>query len=162
MQKIENWPLDKFIQYARNPRKNDHAVDKIAAAIKEFGFRVPIIAKSDGLIVDGHLRFKAAKKLGLKTIPVMLADDMTEHQIKAFRLTVNNMSNLATWNFDMLSVEIDELNDNKYDISLIGFSNAELAEIIGSANEIDVNENENVIADKKTCICPKCNHEFVN
>ena len=160
MQKIENWPIDKFIQFARNPRKNDHAVDKIAAAIKEFGFRVPIIAKSDGLIVDGHLRFKAAKKLGLKTVPVMLADDMTDHQIKAFRITVNNMSNLATWDFDMLSVEVDELNECKYDVSVIGFTNQELAELIGSPNEIDVNEDEKLISDKKSCTCPKCNWTF--
>lgn len=74
---FETWDIEKLIPYDRNPRVNDHAVDKIAAAIKEYGFRVPIVAKSDGLIVDGHLRFKAARKLGLTEIPVILADDLT-------------------------------------------------------------------------------------
>lgn len=80
MQGLEHWPTDKLIDYARNPRKNDHAVDRVAAAIKEFGFRVPIVAKSDGLIVDGHLRLKAAKKLGLETVPVLLADDLSQRR----------------------------------------------------------------------------------
>ena len=74
----ETWPIDKLIEYARNPRKNDHAVDRVAAAIREFGFRVPVVAKSDGTVVDGHLRLKAAKKLGLTEVPVVLADDMTD------------------------------------------------------------------------------------
>jgi GNAT superfamily N-acetyltransferase len=85
----ETWPIDKLIEYARNPRKNDHAVDRVAAAIREFGFRVPVVAKSDGTVVDGHLRLKAAKKLGLTEVPVVLADDMTDLQIKAFRLSVS-------------------------------------------------------------------------
>ena len=93
----ETWPIDKLIEYARNPRKNDHAVDRVAAAIREFGFRVPVVAKSDGTVVDGHLRLKAAKKLGLTEVPVVLADDMTDLQIKAFRLSVNKMAELAEW-----------------------------------------------------------------
>ena len=90
--KTETWPLERLIDYARNPRKNDHAVDRVAAAIKEFGFRVPIVAKSDGLVVDGHLRLKAARKLGLAEVPVVLADDMTDAQVKAFRISVNRMA----------------------------------------------------------------------
>ena len=80
MQTIEEWPVDKLIEYARNPRKNDHAVDRVASAIREFGFRVPILAKSDGSLIDGHLRLKAARKLGMDTVPVLLADDMTDVQ----------------------------------------------------------------------------------
>lgn len=76
---LEYWSIEKLIAYARNPRKNDHAVDDMAANIKEFGFRVPIVAKSDGLVVDGHLRLKAAKKLGLETVPVLLATQMLRH-----------------------------------------------------------------------------------
>jgi ParB-like chromosome segregation protein Spo0J len=81
---IQTWAIDKLIGYARNTRINDHAVDQLASAIKEFGFRVPVIAKSDGTVVDGHLRLKAAKKLGMTEVPIILADDMTEAQIKAF------------------------------------------------------------------------------
>jgi ParB-like chromosome segregation protein Spo0J len=94
---FETWPIERLTEYARNPRKNDHAVDKIAGAIKEFGFRIPVVAKSDGLVVDGHLRLKAAKKLGLTEVPVILADDMTEAQIKAFRISVNRMAEFAEW-----------------------------------------------------------------
>jgi ParB-like chromosome segregation protein Spo0J len=119
--KIEQWPLSKLVHYARNPRKNDHAVEKVAAAIKEFGFRVPIIAKSDGTIIDGHLRAKAAAKLQLETVPVVLADDLTETQIKAFRLSVNRMAELAQWDSELLKLEFEEIKLEGFDLELAGF-----------------------------------------
>ena len=130
MQGLENWPTDKLIDYARNPRKNDHAVDRVSAAIKEFGFRVPIIAKSDGLVVDGHLRLKAAKKLGLETVPVLLADDLSPAQIKAFRLSVNKMAELAEWDDEMLAVELSDLKDMGFDLDLTGFSTDEIEALL--------------------------------
>lgn len=130
MQGLEHWPTDKLIDYARNPRKNDHAVDRVAAAIKEFGFRVPIVAKSDGLIVDGHLRLKAAKKLGLETVPVLLADDLSPAQIKAFRLSVNKMAELAEWDDEMLAVELTDLKDMGFDLDLTGFSTDEIEALL--------------------------------
>lgn len=123
---FETWPIDRCIDYARNPRKNDHAVDKVAAAIREFGFRVPIVAKSDGLVVDGHLRLKAAKKLGLTEVPVILADDMSEAQIKAFRLSVNKVAELAEWDTDLLGLEIADLKEMGFDLALTGFEAAEI------------------------------------
>jgi DNA modification methylase len=123
---FETWPIERCIDYARNPRKNDHAVDKVAAAIREFGFRVPIVAKSDGLVVDGHLRLKAAKKLGLAEVPVILADDMTDAQIKAFRLSVNKVAELAEWDNELLGLEIMDLKDMGFDIDLIGFDADEI------------------------------------
>ena len=125
--KTELWPLERLIDYARNPRKNDHAVDRVAAAIREFGFRVPIIAKSDGLVVDGHLRLKAAKKLGLETVPVMLADDLTDAQIKAFRISVNRMADLAEWDNELLALELGELGELGFDLDLTGFAADEIA-----------------------------------
>ena len=122
MQQLESWPTDTLIEYARNPRKNDHAVDRVAAAIREFGFRVPILAKSDKTIVDGHLRLKAAKKLGLEEVPVLLCDDMTDIQVRAFRLSVNKVSEFADWDSEMLRVELDELVKDGFDIELTGFS----------------------------------------
>ena len=122
----ETWPIDKLIEYARNPRKNDHAVDRVAAAIREFGFRVPVVAKSDGTVVDGHLRLKAAKKLGLTEVPVVLADDMTDLQIKAFRLSVNKMAELAEWDEDMLKIELEELSELGFDLELTGFTDEEI------------------------------------
>lgn len=117
----QTWPIEKFIDYARNPRKNDHAVDEVAAAIREFGFRVPIVAKSDGTVVDGHLRLKAAKKLGMEALPVLLADDMTEAQIKAFRISVNRMAEKAEWDFELLRLEVMELQEQGFDLDLTGF-----------------------------------------
>jgi ParB-like chromosome segregation protein Spo0J len=126
---FETWDIERLIPYDRNPRVNDHAVDKISAAIKEYGFRVPIVAKSDGLIVDGHLRFKAARKLGLTEIPVILADDLTDAQIKAFRISVNKMAEIAGWDEEMLAIEMQELHDIGYDLDLIGFTPEELEEM---------------------------------
>src|SRR5574344_1969639 len=128
-QQLEHWLVSDLIEYARNPRKNDHAVDKVAAAIREFGFRVPILAKSDKTVVDGHLRLKAAKKLGIETVPVMLCDDMTDAQIKAFRISVNRVAEFADWDEELLRVEFDELADLGFDLELTGFSLDEIDEL---------------------------------
>jgi len=124
---FETWPIERCIGYARNPRKNDHAVDKVASAIREFGFRVPIVAKSDGTVVDGHLRLKAAAKLGLTEVPVILADDLTETQIKAFRLSVNKVSEFAEWDIDLLKLEFEDLDAAGFDLTLTGFDLGEIA-----------------------------------
>ena len=129
MQQLESWPTDSLIEYARNARKNDHAVDRVAAAIREFGFRVPILAKSDKTIVDGHLRLKAAKKLGLEEVPVLLCDDMTDIQVRAFRLSVNKVSEFADWDDEMLRVELDALGVDGFDLELTGFSLDEIADL---------------------------------
>jgi DNA modification methylase len=129
VQQLESWPTDSLIEYARNPRKNDHAVDRVAAAIREFGFRVPILAKSDKTIVDGHLRLKAAKKLGLEEVPVLLCDDMTDIQVRAFRLSVNKVSEFADWDDEMLRVELDALGVDGFDLELTGFSLDEIADL---------------------------------
>lgn len=132
---FEYMATDSLIEYARNPRKNDQAVDQIASAIREFGFRVPIIAKEDGSVVDGHLRLKAAKKLGLKEVPVISAEGMTEQQIKAFRLSVNRMAELADWDMDLLKLEIADLDAEGFDLSLTGFGNDFLAGLMNDGTE---------------------------
>lgn len=129
MQQLEEWKVSDLIEYARNPRKNDHAVDKVAAAIREFGFRVPILAKSDKTVVDGHLRLKAAKKLGLETVPVILCDDMSEAQIKAFRISVNRVAEFAEWDNELLRIEFEALREMDFDIELTGFSLDEIGEL---------------------------------
>ena len=160
----ETWPIDKLIEYARNPRKNDHAVDRVAAAIREFGFRVPVVAKSDGTVVDGHLRLKAAKKLGLTEVPVVLADDMTDLQIKAFRLSVNKMAELAEWDDELLALEFAELHDLGFDLDLTGFDADELEALAGS-EESDVPQRSTareVDADafEMEHKCPRCGFEY--
>ena len=160
---VEQWPLDRLIEYARNPRKNDHAVEKIAAAIHEFGFRVPILAKSDGLVIDGHLRLKAARKLGLETVPVILADDMTDNQVRAFRLSVNKMADLAEWDEAMLALEVSALQLEDFDLSLTGFEPGELDVLINGPDFEPGSEDDQGKLDElapKIVKCPHCGEEF--
>lgn len=132
MQDIElhHWPVGKLIPYGRNPRKNDHVIEQMAGAIQEFGFRIPIIAKSTGEVVDGHLRLKAALHLGLETVPVVLADDLTPMQIKAFRILANRSATWADWDEDLLRLELEELQLDDFDLALTGFDDDELLEIM--------------------------------
>lgn len=127
---------DTLIEYARNPRKNDDVVDKMVSCIKEFGFRIPIVAKSDGSVVDGHLRLKAAKKLGLDEVPVVIADDLTEAQIKAFRLVANQSANWAEWNEELLKLELEDLKDLDFDLELTGFDLNEIEKYLSNTEEI--------------------------
>jgi ParB-like chromosome segregation protein Spo0J len=92
---IQTWPIDKLVFYARNPRRNDAAVDRMCASIREFGFKIPVLARSDGEVVDGHLRLKAARKLGITEVPVLLCDEWTPQQVKAFRLMGEPLSRLG-------------------------------------------------------------------
>lgn len=103
--------VEKLIPYVNNPRNNDEAVQYVAASIKEFGFKVPVIIDKDNVIVTGHTRLRAAKKLGLKKVPCILADDLTEQQIKAFRLADNKVSELAEWDIDKLNIELEGISD---------------------------------------------------
>jgi hypothetical protein len=129
--RVENWPITRLVPYANNPRDNDGAIDRMCDSIREFGFRVPIIATGDGQICDGHLRLKAALRLGIQAVPVALADDLTEAQIKAFRLTVNHSATWAEWNPELLATELDQLEDIGFDITRFG-----LDEILPDLEEI--------------------------
>ena len=122
---IKLWPTDKLLPYVRNPRKNDHAIEQMAGAIREFGFRIPIVAKSTGEVIDGHLRLKAALKMGLQSVPVVLADELTESQIKAFRILANRSATWAEWDDELLGIELTELKDAGFDLALTGFSSEE-------------------------------------
>ncbi len=123
---VEAWPVARLIPYARNPRRNDEAVDRMCAAIREFGFRIPVVARSDGTVVDGHLRLKAAQRLGLPDVPVALADDLSEAQIKAFRLLANRSASWAEWDDELLALELKDLQDAGYDLGFTGFDAGEL------------------------------------
>src|SRR5450755_927191 len=127
---VQYWPLDRLVFYARNPRKNDAAVDRMCASIREFGFKIPVLARSDGEVVDGHLRLKAAKKLGIAEVPVILCDEWTPAQVKAFRLIVNRSVAWADWDEDLLSLELIDLKLLDFDLSLTGFEEKELATLL--------------------------------
>jgi DNA modification methylase len=109
--------------YDRNPRKNDGAVDAVANSISIFGFKVPIVIDKDGIIVAGHTRYKAAKKLNLKEVPCIVADDLTEEQVKAYRLADNKVAEKAEWDFELLDLELDDLVD--FDMTVFGFDEEE-------------------------------------
>lgn len=116
---IEYKKLSELNPYKNNPRKNDQAVDAVANSIREFGFKVPVVIDKNGEIIAGHTRYKAAKKLKLKEIPCIIADDLTEEQIKAFRLADNKVGELAEWDLDMLDIELDEITE--IDMERFGF-----------------------------------------
>lgn len=121
--------LDDIVPYINNPRKNDGAaVDKVAASIREFGFKVPIIVDKSGTIVAGHTRYKASKKLGLTEVPCIIAEDLSEQQIKAFRIADNRTAEESSWDFELLTVEVESLDD--FDLSLLGFDENEMAKIL--------------------------------
>lgn len=109
--------IEELIPYAKNPRKNDEAVEAVANSIKEFGFKVPIVIDGENNVVCGHTRLKAAKKLKMDIVPCVIADDLTEEQIKAFRLADNKVGELAEWDFDLLGEELDGI----FDIDMSGF-----------------------------------------
>lgn len=139
---LQHWPIERLIDYARNPRKNDHAVDRMAAAIVEFGFRIPVVARSTGEVVDGHLRLKAARKLGLATVPVVLADELSDVQIKAFRLIANRSVSWAEWDEDLLSLELAELSEAGYDLAFTGFDDAEIERLLADIEEEAVEDED--------------------
>lgn len=128
--RIEMWPTGRLVPYVGNPRKNDQAVDRMTAVIREFGFRIPLVVRRDGELVDGHLRLKAAIALGMTEVPVMPADDMTPEQVRAFRLMVNRSATWATWDEDLLLAEIKALMDANYDVSFTGFDQHELDKLL--------------------------------
>jgi DNA modification methylase len=123
-------PIGWFKEYARNPRKNDAAVDRMCASIREFGFAVAMLCRSTGEIVDGHLRFKGAKKLGMQELPVVLCDHWTDAQVKAFRLMVNRSVTWAEWDETLLALELQEIQAADFDLDLTGFNPGEIDKLL--------------------------------
>src|SRR5579871_2135805 len=134
---IDTWHIDRLVPYPRNPRKNDSAVDRMASSVKEFGFKVPCLVRSDGEVVDGHLRLKAARKLGVTEIPVILCDEWTPAQVKAFRLMVNRSVTWADWDSDLLALELLEIKESDFDLSLTGFDVDEIDELLATPTDED-------------------------
>jgi len=132
---LEMWPLTRFVPYARNPRKNDHAVDRMAASIREFGFKIPCLVRSDGEVVDGHLRLKAAHKLSMSEIPVIICDEWTPEQVKAFRLLVNRSVSWADWDEELLALELREIQASDLDLALTGFDPGEIDDLLALEDE---------------------------
>ena len=145
-------PVSDLIPYENNPRKNDDAVDYVANSIKEFGFKVPIIVGSDNVIVTGHTRLKAAIKLGLTEVPVIVADDLTEEQINAFRLADNKVAEMAGWDFGKLDLELEELD---FDMSQFGFIEFDSVDLDDFFEDAEPKNKE-----PKRVQCPHCGEWF--
>lgn len=135
---IKNVLLGEITPYENNPRNNDEAVEYVANSIKEFGFNVPIVVDSHGTIIAGHTRYKAALKLGLATVPVIYASDLTPDQVRAYRLADNKVSEIATWDYEALNIELGELD---FDMSDFGFIEVPESEQYESEDETVPGEN---------------------
>lgn len=117
---IINKRVDELVPYENNPRINDDSVKYVAESIKQFGFKVPIVIDKDNVIIAGHTRLKAAKELGLEEVPCIVADDLNEEQVKAFRLADNKVSEFSQWDMDKLFEELGNIGKD-IDVSLLGF-----------------------------------------
>src|SRR3989440_1142214 len=136
---IQVWNIDRLVPYARNPRKNDGAVDRMSASIREFGFKIPVLARSSGEVVDGHLRLKSARKLGITEVPVILCDEWTEAQVKAFRLMVNRSVTWADWDEGLLALELQDIQESGFDLALTGFDPGEIDSLLALEDEEKAN-----------------------
>ena len=145
IQSIEMWAIERLVEYPRNPRKNDAAVDRMCASIREFGFKIPCLVRSDGEVVDGHLRLKAARKLGMTEIPVILCDEWSPAQVKAFRLMVNRSVTWADWDEELLALELQEIQESDFDLSLTGFEDEELARLLAAQDAADGLTDEDAV-----------------
>ena len=122
--------IDELFPYRHNPRKNDHAIERMVASIQGFGFKIPILARSNGEVIDGHLRLKAAQKLRMTEVPVILCDEWSDAQVKAFRLLANRSANWAEWDLKLVAFEIQGLKALDFDLTRTGFDPIEIDEFL--------------------------------
>ena len=134
-QDIEQWPLEKLIPYARNSRTHtDAQIAQIAASIAQFGFLNPILVGSDNVVVAGHGRLLAARKLELATVPVVVLPHLTETQKRALIIADNKIAENAGWAFELLAIELDDLRNDGFDLDVLGFNEKELGSVFGAGD----------------------------
>lgn len=124
--------VEELIPYVNNPRNNENAIDKVASSIKNFGFKVPLVIDSQNEVITGHTRLLASKKLGIEEVPVIIANDLSEAQVKAFRIADNKVSEYAEWDMDLLKVELEELDELDFDLEDTGFEMSVIDDLIFS------------------------------
>jgi len=142
--KIEMWEIGRVKPYEANPRKNEGAVEAVAKSIKEFGFRVPLVVDGDGVLIAGHTRLKAAEHLGLAKVPVHVAKDLSPEQARALRIADNKLHELSSWDMELLPIELADLHGVDFDLSLMGFSEDELAALLAPAGTAGLTDPDNV------------------
>ena len=138
--------IDDVRPYESNPRVNEQAVEAVAASLREFGFRQPIVVDDHGVIIVGHTRWKAAKKLKLAKVPVHVARDLSPEQIKAYRIADNQTATLAEWNYELLPIELKDLQAADYNLDLLGFDAEELAKLLGGGVKDGLTEPDEIPA----------------
>lgn len=142
--------LHELKPYENNPRKNDEAVEYVANSIKEFGFKQPIVIDNNGVIVAGHTRYRAAQQLKLKTVPCVIADDLTEEQIKAYRLADNKTAEIAGWDFPLLDMELADISMDMEQFGFKDFDHSDIDDFFKDAEEVEKEEQPHIIT------CPHC------
>lgn len=163
--KIKNMKINDLIPYENNPRNNEGAIEYVANSIKQFGFKVPIVVDKDNVIVAGHTRWLAASALEMDEVPVVVADDLTPEQIRAFRLADNKVAEKASWDFTKLADEIKGI-DTDINLNELGFGEFELDTLL-NGNDFDETALDNLFMEApekeskpKTIKCPHCGKEF--
>ncbi|WP_304110542.1 ParB N-terminal domain-containing protein [Phascolarctobacterium succinatutens] len=151
--KITLMALADITPYENNPRNNEEAVEKVANSIKEFGFNQPIVVDKDNVIIVGHTRYLAAQELGLTEAPVIVAENLSEEQARAYRLADNKTGELAGWDFEKLALELEQIED--IDMGDFGFENAA---DIKWADVPELDEESYEEPSKEKLECPKCHH----
>lgn len=155
-------PIEQLIPYEKNARNNMQSIDKVAKSIKEFGFKVPIVLDKNNVIVAGHTRYAAAKKLGMKEVPCIVADDLTENQIKAYRLADNRTAEFSLWDFQLLNEELEsitdiDMDDFGFDMSFLDATEQHAKEYENTSKEINPGDYEDEHFDHE---CPRCKFRF--
>lgn len=157
--KLQIINVTEIIPYENNPRINDHAIDRVIESIKEFGFTNPILLDKDNVIIAGHTRYEAALKLNYSQVPCIYLSDLSEEQVKAYRLVDNKTSEFAEWDFEKLMQELDEINDidlKMYNLNSINFDELNLTDEDFIKDEpLKTKEKE-----KQIIYCPSCNEKI--
>ncbi len=150
--------IEELKEYENNPRNNEEAVEKVAESIRQFGFKVPIIIDEDNVIIAGHTRKLAAKELGLEEVPCICVNDLSEEQIKAFRLADNKVAEFSSWNPDKLADELADILN--IDMTVFDFPDMALDEL--EVSDEDFLQDTEIVKDRtpKKIVCPHCGKEF--
>lgn len=159
---VQMMSVKELIPYKNNARKHSkEQIDALKYSIEQFGFTNPVLIGPTKQIIAGHGRVMAASELGIERVPCIALHDLTTAQIRAYTIADNQLPSMASWDFDVLAAEIDALNDEDFNLDVLGFSKEEIDDMIGSPEVLPDEEEEKEKQPKDTCICPKCHHEFV-
>ena len=145
--KITTVAINEVIPYARNPRKNEDAIAKVSASLQEYGWQQPIVVDADMIVIAGHTRLEAAKRLGMDEVPIHVADKLSDTQVKAFRIADNRVGQEAEWDLDLLKQELGDLSELSFDLSLTGFDSDQLDELLFDAIENEGLTDEDLVPD---------------